>query len=272
MKKTFFKIVLVLVLIAIVGCGNEKTDKLKVGMDLRFYPFTGTNKEGKPVGVEVDIAKELAKYLGKEVEIINTEFSMLIPALQSEEIDIIIGSMSITEEREKTVDFSNPYMYDKIVALINKEFADKNKVNDNMSLEDFFNIKDMNFIGIIGSIAVSIPESYDFKVKVVTTDAVAEREIVTGNADALVGTYTLYGMNATNKNTTIMYKNPIEYASTGMAVKEGNKELLEKVNKFIATLETSGLNNQLRKDWDQAIKEKLFNDTLTLDYYLKLDQ
>ena len=259
------------VLVLLGSCSETDSNTLRVGMDLKFYPFTGTDKKGDPSGIEVDIAKALGDYLERDVEIINTDFPMLIPALQSGEIDIVIGSMTITEEREKTVDFSKPYLYDRIVALVNRDFADAHNISDAMSVQDFLDIKDTRYIGIAGSIAVSIPQSHGFDVTSVTTEAVAEREIATGGADVLVGAYNLYGMYDTNRDTTIVYKNPIESASTGMAVKEGNKELLDKVNAFIDQMESSGLNDQLRKDWDRAIGEKLFDDTLTLDYYLTLE-
>ena len=207
-------------------------------------------------------------YLDREVEIVNTEFPMLIPALQSEAIDIIIGSMSITEEREKTVDFSSPYLYEKVVALLNRDFADAYGVSDEMSIEDFFAIASARFIGIAGSIAVSIPQAYGFEVEAVTSDAVAEREVATGGADALVGSYVLYGMHDTNRETTVMYTKPIEFASTGMAVKEGNSSLLNRVNAFISQMESSGLNDRLRRNWDAEIGKKLFNEQMTLDYYL----
>ena len=271
MKKFFLKVIVFVLLLSMAACSKEQSKILRIGMDLRFYPFTGTDNSGNPSGVEVDIAKALGEYLGKEVTIVNTEFSMLIPALQSGAIDIIIGSMSITKEREKTVDFSNPYFYDKIVAFINKDFANDHNITDEMSIKDFFSIKDTKFVGINGSIAVSVPQSYGYKVKNVTTDAVAEREIVSGSSDVLVGAYTLYGMNATNKNSTIIYKNSIEASSIGMAVKQGNTKLLEKVNEFITKMEISGLNDKLREDWDQAVKKKLYDDSMTLDYYLSLD-
>ena len=274
MKRSILILVLLLVImIGMSACGQAQAeaDILRVGMDLRFYPFTGTDAEGNPAGVEVDIAKALGEYLNRQVEIVNTEFSMLIPALQTGDIDIIIGSMSITEEREKTVDFSNPYLYDKIVALVNHDFAENHGITDDTPVEEFFSYTDTCFIGINGSIAVSIPQSYGYEVEAVTSDAVAEREIATGNADVLVGAYTLYGMHDTNRETTMIYKNPIELSMTGMAVKEGNQELLDQVNHFLAQMEESGLNDQLRADWDQAIGDKLFDDSLTLDYYLQRD-
>ncbi|WP_058486202.1 transporter substrate-binding domain-containing protein [Defluviitalea phaphyphila] len=267
MKKILSLLAIIIILLS--GCSSNSKDILRVGMDLKYFPFTGMDEQGNPVGVEVDIAKALGEYLGKEVQIVNTEFSMLIPALQSEEVDIIIGSMSITEEREKTVDFSNPYLYQKIVALVNKDFAKKHGINDEMSVEELFSIKDTRFIGITGSISAEIPQSYGFEVREVTTDAVAEREIATGSADILVGSYTLYGKYANNKETTIIYKNPIEISEVGMAVKQGNTELLKQVNEFISQMESSGLNDKLRKDWDAEIAKKMFDETKTLDYYLK---
>ncbi|MBI9102615.1 MAG: transporter substrate-binding domain-containing protein [Spirochaetales bacterium] len=270
MKKNLGFVVLIVLLI-LSGCRKESENTLKVGMDLRFFPFTGMDSEGNPAGVEVDIARALGEFLETKVKIVNTEFPMLIPALQREEIHIILGSMSITEDREKTVDFSDPYLFDKIVALVNKDYAEANGVSDSMPVEEFFGNNEARFIGITGSVAVSIPQSYGFEVKSVTSDAVAEREIATGGADILVGAYTLYGMHDTNKDSTIMYRRAIEAADTGMAVKEGNTELLEKVNQFIAQMESSGLNNRLREDWDGEIGKKLFDESMTLDYYMKLN-
>jgi len=272
MKKLLVLLTLISLLAScLLACEQEDTDSLRVGMDLRFYPFTGMDSTGKPAGLEVDIAKALGDYLGQEVVLINTEFPMLIPALQNGEIDVVIGSMSITEDREKTVDFSKPYLYDKVVALVNKDYAEKNGIDDDLAVEDFFKIKDTRYIGITGSIAVSIPASYGFNVQAVTSEAVAEREIVTGGADVLVGAYTLYGMHHNNKQTTLMYKRAIEASSIGMAVKEGNHQLLDDINSFIDQMESSGLNDQLRQSWDKALGDKLFDPTINLDYYLNLE-
>ena len=80
-------------------------------MDLKFPPFTEMDENGNSRGIEVDIAKAFGDYLGREVEIINTDFSMLIPALETGEADIVICDMTVNEERKEVVDFSEPYLY-----------------------------------------------------------------------------------------------------------------------------------------------------------------
>lgn len=250
-----------------MGCQDQSEPPLRVGMDLRFSPFTGMDQDGQAVGIEVDIAKALARDLNRDIEIVNTEFSMLIPGLQSGDIDLIIGSMSVTEERAKAVDFSQAYFYDKIVALVNKDYARAHNISEATPVESFFSNPKTRFIGITGSVAVTIPEAYGFRVEAVTSEAVAEREISLGQADVLVGAYTLYGIHANHEDTTVIYKNAIESTATAMAVKKGRHELLEDINAFIDTMESSGLREKLKEDWDLKIQEKLLDETMTLDYY-----
>ena len=92
------------------GSAQSGEAPLKVAMDLKFPPFTEMDENGNPKGIEVDIAKAVGDYLGREVEIINTDFSMLIPALEMGEADIIICDMTVNEERKEVVDFSEPYL------------------------------------------------------------------------------------------------------------------------------------------------------------------
>ena len=100
------------------GSAQSGEAPLKVAMDLKFPPFTEMDENGNPKGIEVDIAKAFGDYLGREVEIINTDFSMLIPALEMGEADIIICDMTVNEERKEVVDFSEPYLYGRTLAFL----------------------------------------------------------------------------------------------------------------------------------------------------------
>eukprot|EP01028_Stygiella_incarcerata_P005429 TRINITY_DN2295_c0_g1_i4.p2 TRINITY_DN2295_c0_g1~~TRINITY_DN2295_c0_g1_i4.p2 ORF type:complete len:110 (+),score=6.25 TRINITY_DN2295_c0_g1_i4:62-391(+) len=106
--KKFLLILLSSILVFILtGCGeNEKEPKnekkvLKVGMELAYPPFEMSDKEGNPSGVSVDFAKALGKYLGRDVIIENIAWDGLIPSLKTGKIDLIISSMTITDERKK---------------------------------------------------------------------------------------------------------------------------------------------------------------------------
>src|SRR5689334_13126727 len=85
------------------------TQPLVVGMELSYPPFEMTDTSGNPDGVSVQLAKELARALGRPVEIRNMAFEGLIPALKTGKIDLIISSMTVTAERAHSIDFSDPY-------------------------------------------------------------------------------------------------------------------------------------------------------------------
>src|SRR6185369_6849889 len=104
------------------GCKAQQAgkDTLVVGMELAYPPFEMTDEKGAPKGVSVDLANELGKALGKKIVIQNTAFDGLIPSLKTGKIDLILSSMTITEERKKSVDFSDPYLTTGLCLLVGK--------------------------------------------------------------------------------------------------------------------------------------------------------
>lgn len=83
---------------------------LRVGMELSYPPFEMTDPQGNPAGVSVDLARAMAEAMGYGLRIENMPFDGLIPALKTGKIDLIISSMTATEERRKSIDFSEPYL------------------------------------------------------------------------------------------------------------------------------------------------------------------
>src|SRR5688500_8552797 len=84
---------------------------LRVGMDLSYPPFEMQDKTGQPDGVSVMLAEALARHLGRPLNIVPMEFSGLIPALKTGNIDLILSSMTATAPRAQSIDFSNPYAF-----------------------------------------------------------------------------------------------------------------------------------------------------------------
>jgi len=90
-------------------------------MELSNPPFETVDTSGKPLGISVDLAKELGLWLGRDVTIKNIPFVGLIPSLKAKKIDIIISSMTPTFQRKASIAFSDPYLSIGLCLLINKE-------------------------------------------------------------------------------------------------------------------------------------------------------
>jgi len=266
MKKIFMLLFILSSVLILNACRDDSV--LRVGMDLQYPPFETVDTNNDPEGISVDIAYALGEYLGREVEIVNTEFSSIIPAIQSGEIDIAIASMSITDEREKEVDFTNPYFYFKIISLLNKDFAEENELTEDSTVEDLLAIDDVNYTGIASQVSTTIPQSYDKTVTQVTDLGTGIESVAQGTADVLLmsANPVVNGYNA-NPDTTMILWDAFVSSPIGMAVKEGNEELLADANAFIATFnEENGLYDDLKADWEEVIKENLAGRGL--DFYI----
>ena len=146
--RRFLSFLLLLVLLcgimSMVSCTKKSTgNEFRVGMECDYAPFNWTQTDagestvpissgGYAGGYDVEIAKCIAKGLGKELVIVKIEWDGLIPALTSGRIDAVIAGMSPTEERKETVNFSVPYYDSDLVIVIKKDsrFADASSLAD----------------------------------------------------------------------------------------------------------------------------------------------
>jgi polar amino acid transport system substrate-binding protein len=271
MKKFITLFLLVFSMMVFVACStNTTTDvnnsqtttaepALRVGMDLRYPPFETVDFSNNPEGISVDIALAFGEYIGREVEIVNTNFASLIPALNSGEIDIIIASMSITAEREESVDFTDPYFYFKIISLVNKDFATANSLTEDSTVESILAVSDATFVGLASQVSSTIPESYGKTVIEATDLGTAVEAVAQGTSDILLmsANPVVDGFKA-NPNDTIVIWDAFVSSPIGMAVKTGNTELLAQANAFIDTFaEDGGLYDTLAEKWDAVLIEKL---------------
>lgn len=254
MKKYILFITILLSIVALSACQRDE-EVLRVGMDLRYAPFEMLNGENEPDGISVDIAYALGAFLGREVEIVNTNFASLIPSLQSGEIDITIASMSITEARKTNVDFSEPYFYFKIISLVNKDFALANGLTEDSTVEDILAIENIRFIGIASQVSATIPESLGKDVIEATDLGTAVLTVSQGTADILLmSANPVVDGNKAYPTTTMVNWSSFSSSPIGMAVKKGNTELVEQANAFIATMnQTGGLYEILAEKYDDII-------------------
>ena len=130
MKKIF--LVLTLLIFGVMSCGKKDNGekKLRVGLNAVFAPFEYV-ENGKITGFDVDMINEIGKNLGYKIEIIDQSFDGLIPSLKAGKIDIIVSGMSSTEQRKKSVDFTDDYFISKETYLRRK--GDKSVTPNSLS-------------------------------------------------------------------------------------------------------------------------------------------
>ena len=148
-KKSLFVFIIVAAIIAVSALSALAEDTFSVGLECNYAPFNWTQTDdsngavaikgggGFCGGYDVEIAKAIAEYLGKELVIVKTEWDGLIPAVNAGKIDAVIAGMSPTEERKFSVDFSDPYYESDLVIVVKADgpYAGAS------SLEDFSGAK-----------------------------------------------------------------------------------------------------------------------------------
>ena len=108
--------------------GDEKSEKLVVGLDDTFAPMGYRDEKGELVGFDIDLARAVGEVLGREVEFKSIKWEAKELELNSKNIDCIWNGMSITPEREETMSLSKKYLNNRIVLLTLKEKADGGNV------------------------------------------------------------------------------------------------------------------------------------------------
>ena len=106
-----------------------KSGELRVGFEAGYMPFEMTDKKGRFVGLDIDMAKEMAKAMGVKFVPVNTAWDGIIPALLTKKFDIIMSGMTITQERNLKINFCDPYIVVGQTILLNKKHEDMSPVN-----------------------------------------------------------------------------------------------------------------------------------------------
>ena len=266
MKKVLLVILAAAIIITMAACSTTPAETqeqgltiengiLKVGMDLQYPPFETFDNNNEPIGISVDVARELAESMGLELEVVNTDFGTLITALETKRIDIVIASMSIT-------DF-------KIIGLMNKDYAKANSLSSESTPDELWAIPSTRYVGLAGQISTDIPQSHGFEVEQSVDKSAAITQITTGKSDMLIiSAEVVMAANEAFPDTTEAFLSPLDVSPVGMAVAEGNKELLDIANEFIAAMdEPDGINDNLREKYDTEIA-KLLGEDITLEFYI----
>lgn len=227
MKQKKF-ILLIISLLLLTGCNNKK-EKLILATEAGFAPYE-YYENGKIVGVDIDIAREIAKVLKKELEIKDVAFDSIISEVKTSKSDIGAAGISYTEERAKEVDFTINYMESRQVLIVKKTSSiqsPKDLVHEKIAVQlgsvaDTYLTEKMPGITVIREkkFLAAIQDLKDDKVSGVVMDEIPAEQLLTSDLkildEALVTDY------------------------YGMIVKKGNTKLLDEMNTVIGQLKRSG--------------------------------
>lgn len=255
------KVVLVGLLLSF-GLLHASEKPLVVGMELQYPPFEMSEIDGTPSGVSVDFAKALGVYLGREVKIENIAWDGLIPSLKTKKIDLIISSMTITDERKKTIDFSIPYAQSNLAILTNTKSGIK-------SIDDL-NQKGKKIAVKKGTTGHIYANKYLSNAELLVFDKenAAVLEVIQGKADGfLYDQLTIYKNWANHKETTVALLKPFQEKPEywGVAIKKGNDKLKDQVNAFIKQAKSDGTFDAFSKKY--LTKARATFDALGIEFF-----
>ncbi len=132
MKRLMFLLLVAAMLLTAASCsgGGESSDAEKkeyiVGFDNTFAPM-GFEKDGENMGFDIDLAKKVEEKMGVKFKFQPIDWTLKETELNSNNIDMIWNGYSITDERKEKVLFSDPYMKNRVLILVNKGSGIKNK-------------------------------------------------------------------------------------------------------------------------------------------------
>ncbi len=221
---------------------------LSVGSDIAYAPFeffeSGTET---PDGLDVDLAEAIAEALGVEIEWINTGFDGIIPALQTEDFDILVSAMTITPERDEEIDFV------AYITVGTGIVVPTGNPNDIQGLDDLCGLT----VAVqVGTIQVDMLDEQNDAcadpIDVVTfdTNPLAVEDLRTGGSDANFSDFPVAAEDAAQSEGDLeVVETQIAPEPYGIGLREGSTELNAVIGDAVQAIRDSGKYDQILADW-----------------------
>ncbi len=245
MKKLLFALcVMALCAVGSLNVANA-ADKYVVAGDCTWPPMEYLDDNKQPQGYSFDLLREVARLGGFEVEVRNVAWDGIFGGLAMNKYDIVSSSCTITEERMKQFDFSDPY-YEITQAVI---------LPAGKSIKSLADLKGKSVGGQVATTGIFVVRDANVGAEMREYDDVglAIEALVTGRLDAVVcdDPVAMYYVNMRKDyagKLNISYKHATD-EKFGFVVKKGRKDLVEKINKGLKLVKEAGIDKQLAQKW-----------------------
>ena len=229
-KKVISVILVVCAVFFMTGCSKDENELVLV-TEAGFAPYE-YYEDGEIVGVDIDIAREIAKELGKELVIKDVSFDFVINEVKSGKADFAAAGISITPERKEEVDFTIEYTTSNQVVVVKK----------GSNIKSFKDIKDKKIAVQLGTVAdLYVEENYK-KATIISHKKYlsAVEDVKTGKADCIIMDE-LPAKEIVRENNNLVILDGILFQDKyGMIVKKGNDQLKEKINSVLERMINDG--------------------------------
>ena len=223
--------------------GGEIKDTYTVATDSSFVPFE-FEEDGEHVGFDMDIVNGIAEEVGFDVELEVTNFDGIIPGLQTGTFDIAIAGITITEERQETVDFTDPY-YKSGTRIAVQE--------DNTDIESMEDLEGKTVASRLGSapldyLAENVPTAEAMPFEQLDQMYLA---VEGGTADALLydAPNVEYYIQTTDDSNLKVVGDLYEAQEYGIAVSKDNEALVSAMNDALAAMIEDGRYAEIYESW-----------------------
>ena len=229
------RILLLTIYVTFLPFLRAEQKELIVGMEMAFPPFEMLDSSGQPAGVSVDMARAMGRYLNRPIRFENIPFDGLIPSLKTGKIDVIISSMTVTEDRRKSIDFSDPYLKMGLAILAAK--------NSNIQSINDVDKPGRNVVvkkGTTGDI-YAIQHFKNVNLLVLNDESACAIEVAQGKADCFIyDQISVFENWKRHETTTRPILQPFTQEEWAMGIKKGNDALRTQINAFLKEFKDSG--------------------------------
>ena len=246
MKKIMFALLIVLSALMLFSCAKkDETNKVYVfATDATWPPLEYIDESGNLTGFEVELVPMIGEKVGVKMEAKNIPWDTIFAGLANGQYDGVASGVSVTEDRKKTMDFSTPILEAGQVIIVKKSSTVK-------GIDDIKGLKVGVQIGTTGDLVL---DNYDVIRKQYDDIGLALQDMLNGNIDACVcdsliaSDFVLANPNYSDKLKVA--GSAFTQEDIAIAVKKGNKELLDLINKGIAELKADGSYDKLKAKWN----------------------
>lgn len=219
----------------------QKAKEISFAMSGGYPPFNFFNSENTLVGFDIDVAQELARRMGVAFKPVTTDWSGIIEGLRAGTYDGILGSMAVTEQRLKVVNFSIPYYFSGAQVMVRKDSPIKSA-------------KDLQgkIIGVVTgtTFADDAAKLGAKEVKLYKDDTQTLMELNNRVVDGVI-TDRVVGANAMNSDRFVlsMLGSPLRSEDIAVALRKEDDTLLKKINEELAAMHKDGTLSAISRKW-----------------------